>query len=146
MADKRTGDFAVLETASEEDLILVTSQGETYNLPVSVLKQLVSGIASAAAQSAANAVEAAEAAKSAAQASLARQPQLSDSKTWMVWNPVTGKYDDTGVRAEASTSWLYVEDIDSDGNLWMVIVDEDEDDGLRFAINDEGELEAIYEW
>lgn len=146
MADKRTVDFAVLQSASDEDLILITSQGETYNLPVSVLHALVAGSAEAAEQAAAEAAAAAEEALAAAEASLARQPKLSEDKTWLIWNPVTGQYEDSGVRAEASASWLYIDEVDSDGNLYMIIVDEDEDDGIRFSINNDGELEVVYEW
>lgn len=42
MADKRIQDFATLEEAADDDLILVSSSGETYNIKVSTLKAAVS--------------------------------------------------------------------------------------------------------
>lgn len=42
MADKRIQDFATLAEATDDDLILVSSSGETYNIKVSTLKAAVS--------------------------------------------------------------------------------------------------------
>lgn len=42
MADKRIQDFATLAEAADDDLILVSSSGETYNIKVSTLKTAVS--------------------------------------------------------------------------------------------------------
>ena len=42
MADKRIQDFATLAEAAGDDLILVSSSGETYNIKVSTLKAAVS--------------------------------------------------------------------------------------------------------
>ena len=42
MADKRIQDFATLAEAADDDLILVSSSGETYNVKVSTLKAAVS--------------------------------------------------------------------------------------------------------
>lgn len=42
MADKRIQDFATLAEAADDDLILVSSSGETYNITVSTLKAAVS--------------------------------------------------------------------------------------------------------
>lgn len=42
MADKRIQDFATLAEAADDDLILVSSSGETYNIKVSALKAAVS--------------------------------------------------------------------------------------------------------
>lgn len=42
MADKRIQDFATLADAADDDLILVSSSGETYNIKVSTLKAAVS--------------------------------------------------------------------------------------------------------
>ena len=42
MADKRIHDFATLAEAADDDLILVSSSGETYNIKVSTLKAAVS--------------------------------------------------------------------------------------------------------
>lgn len=42
MADKRIQDFATLVEAADDDLILVSSSGETYNIKVSTLKAAVS--------------------------------------------------------------------------------------------------------
>lgn len=42
MADKRIQDFATLAEAADDDLILVSSSGETYNIKVSTLKAAVS--------------------------------------------------------------------------------------------------------
>ena len=42
MADKRIQDFAPLAEAADDDLILVSSSGETYNIKVSTLKAAVS--------------------------------------------------------------------------------------------------------
>lgn len=42
MADKRIQDFATLAEAADDDLILVSSSGETYNIKVSTLKATVS--------------------------------------------------------------------------------------------------------
>lgn len=41
MADKRIQDFATLAEAADDDLILVSSSGETYNIKVSTLKAAV---------------------------------------------------------------------------------------------------------
>lgn len=42
MADKRIQDFATLAEAADDDLILISSSGETYNIKVSTLKAAVS--------------------------------------------------------------------------------------------------------
>lgn len=42
MADKRIQDFATLAEAADDDLILVSSSGETYNIKISTLKAAVS--------------------------------------------------------------------------------------------------------
>ena len=42
MADNRIQDFATLAEAADDDLILVSSSGETYNIKVSTLKAAVS--------------------------------------------------------------------------------------------------------
>jgi hypothetical protein len=42
MADKRIQDFATLAEVADDDLILVSSSGETYNIKVSTLKAAVS--------------------------------------------------------------------------------------------------------
>ena len=42
MADKRIQDFATLAEAADDDLILVSSSGETYNIKVSTLEAAVS--------------------------------------------------------------------------------------------------------
>lgn len=42
MADKRIQDFATLAEAADDDLILVSSSGETYSIKVSTLKAAVS--------------------------------------------------------------------------------------------------------
>lgn len=42
MADKRIQDFATLAETADDDLILVSSSGETYNIKVSTLKAAVS--------------------------------------------------------------------------------------------------------
>lgn len=42
MADKRIQDFATLAEAADDDLILVSSSGETYNIKVSTLNAAVS--------------------------------------------------------------------------------------------------------
>ena len=42
MADKRIQDFATLAEAADDDLILVSSSGETYHIKVSTLKAAVS--------------------------------------------------------------------------------------------------------
>ena len=60
MADKRIADFATLEEAQDDDLLLVSSEGETYNMKFGTFKAAVQGDADRAAA-------AAEAAKAAAQ-------------------------------------------------------------------------------
>lgn len=60
MADKRIADFATLEEAQDDDLLLVSSEGETYNMKFGTFKEAVQGDADRAAA-------AAEAAKAAAQ-------------------------------------------------------------------------------
>ena len=60
MADKRIADFATLEEAQDDDLLLVSSEGETYNMKFGTFKTAVQGDADRAAA-------AAEAAKAAAQ-------------------------------------------------------------------------------
>ena len=59
MADKRIADFATLEEAQDDDLLLVSSEGETYNMKFGTFKTAVQGDADRAAA-------AAEAAKAAA--------------------------------------------------------------------------------
>ena len=59
MADKRIADFATLEEAQDDDLLLVSSEGETYNMKFGTFKEAVQGDADRAAA-------AAEAAKAAA--------------------------------------------------------------------------------
>ena len=67
MADKRIGDFATLAEAKDEDLLLVSSENETYNIKVKTLKDAVLGnaqraeaAATAAQQAAAESAEDAE--------------------------------------------------------------------------------------
>ena len=60
MADKRIADFATLEEAQDDDLLLVSSEDETYNMKFGTFKEAVRGDADRAAA-------AAEAAKAAAQ-------------------------------------------------------------------------------
>ena len=60
MADKKISEFPTLVTAQDNDLILVSSNSETYNMKVSTLKEATSKVA-------ADAVSEAAAAKSAAQ-------------------------------------------------------------------------------
>ena len=67
MADKRIGDFATLAEAKDDDLLLVSSENETYNIKVKTLKDAVLGnaeraeaAATAAQQAAAEAAEDAE--------------------------------------------------------------------------------------
>lgn len=43
MADKRIADFATLEEAQDDDLLLVSSEGETYNMKFGTLKEAVRG-------------------------------------------------------------------------------------------------------
>ena len=58
MADKRITDFATLTEAQDDDLLLVASEDETYNIKVGTIKEAVKGNA-----------DRAEAAAKAAQAS-----------------------------------------------------------------------------
>lgn len=43
MADKRIGDFATVAEAKDDDLLLVSSENETYNIKVKTLKDAVLG-------------------------------------------------------------------------------------------------------
>ena len=43
MADKRIADFATLEEAQDDDLLLVSSEGETYNMKFGTFKEAVQG-------------------------------------------------------------------------------------------------------
>jgi hypothetical protein len=66
MSDRRIEDFATLAEAKDNDLILVSSESETYNMKVKTLKDAVQGSAEAAAASAAKAEKAAEKAEALA--------------------------------------------------------------------------------
>ena len=59
MADKRIGDFATLAEAKDDDLLLVSSENETYNIKVKTLKDAVLGNAERAEAAATAAQEAA---------------------------------------------------------------------------------------
>lgn len=50
MADKRIADFATLEEAQDDDLLLVSSEGETYNMKFGTFKTAVQGDADRAAR------------------------------------------------------------------------------------------------
>lgn len=43
MADKRIADFATLSDADDDDLLLVSSESETYNIKVKTIKDAVQG-------------------------------------------------------------------------------------------------------
>lgn len=43
MADKRIDDFATLEEAQDDDLLLVSSEDETYNIRIKALKNVITG-------------------------------------------------------------------------------------------------------
>lgn len=43
MADKRIVDFATLEEAQDDDLLLVSSEDETYNIRIKTLKEMIAG-------------------------------------------------------------------------------------------------------
>lgn len=58
MADKRINEFATVEEAQDDDLLLVSSNDETYNIKVSTLKEAVAGAADRA-EAAATAAQAA---------------------------------------------------------------------------------------
>lgn len=57
MADKKISEFPTLQTANDNDLVLVSSENETYTLPVSVLKDAAESVAEAAAVEELQAVE-----------------------------------------------------------------------------------------
>ena len=71
MADKRIEDFATLEEAQDDDLLLVSSDEETYNIKVKTIKEAVQGDADRAEAAAEAASEAAEAAASDAATAVA---------------------------------------------------------------------------
>ena len=68
MANKRIQDFALLNEAQDDDVLLVASDEETYGIKVKVIKDEVSGNAAAAAASAAAAAESASGVAQAASA------------------------------------------------------------------------------
>lgn len=69
MADKRIGDFATVADAKDDDLLLVSSENETYNIKVKTLKDAVLGNAeraeAAAQEAAASAAQAVSSANNA---------------------------------------------------------------------------------
>ena len=71
MADKRIVDFATLEEAQDDDLLLVSSENETYNMKIKTFKDAVAGSAAAAAASAALAEQEADDARQAADSAVA---------------------------------------------------------------------------
>lgn len=92
MADqiKQIKDFASRDNFGDDDLLLVQSSGVTYSLPGSALKQYA----------AAAAAEEADRAEAAA-AVTAHPPQANEATGyWQTWNPETGQYEDTAIKAE----------------------------------------------
>ena len=77
MADKRIEDFAQLAEANDDDLLLVSSESETYTIKVGTLKKAVQGAAEAAAASAAAAEAAAKQAKEDAADAVAKSDQAA---------------------------------------------------------------------
>ena len=71
MADKRITDFATAEEAQDNDLLLISSDDETYNIKVKTIKEAVQGDADRAAAAAEAAQEAAESAASDAETAVA---------------------------------------------------------------------------
>lgn len=67
MADKRISDFPTLPQAQDDDLILVSSAEDTYNMKVSTLKAAVAEVAAEAAQTAESAASQAKEAQTAAE-------------------------------------------------------------------------------
>lgn len=83
MADKRIGDFATLADAKDDDLLLVSSEDETYNVKVSTLKKAVKEFAeesvNAAVDAATEAADAASAANTAADNANSKATQASNA-------------------------------------------------------------------
>lgn len=83
MADKRIGDFATLADAKDDDLLLVSSEDETYNVKVSTLKNAVKEFAEesvkAATDAATEAADAASAANTAADNANSKATQASNA-------------------------------------------------------------------
>ena len=79
MADKRITDFATLAEAQDDDLLLVASEDETYNIKVKTLKEAVQGDADRAEAAAQDAKKSAKAVKiaSATPGSLVIRPSHS---------------------------------------------------------------------
>ena len=71
MADKRIVDFATLEEAQDDDLLLVSSEEETYNMKIKTFKDAVAGNAARAEAAAALAEQEAADARSAADSAVA---------------------------------------------------------------------------
>lgn len=70
MADKRINDFATLDEAQDNDLVLVSSENETYNMKIKTFKDAVAVIATQAENAAATAVQKASDAKNTAENAL----------------------------------------------------------------------------
>lgn len=70
MADRRIGDFATLAEAKDDDLLLVSSENETYNIKIKTLKDAVLGNAERAEAAATAAQAAAQAAADTANAAI----------------------------------------------------------------------------
>ncbi len=66
MADKKISDFPTLADAQDEDLVLVSSQSQTYNMKVKTLKDATSELAREASEQAASAVKQARASEQTA--------------------------------------------------------------------------------
>ena len=66
MPDRRIADFATLPEAKDDDLLLVSSNGETFNMKFGTFKEAVQGDADRAAASAAAAEASAKAAETLA--------------------------------------------------------------------------------
>lgn len=81
MADKRIEDFAQLAEANDDDLLLVSSESETYTIKVGTLKAAVTGAATAAAASAAAAEAAAEQAKKDAENAVTKSGEAVSKAT-----------------------------------------------------------------
>ena len=44
MADKKISDFASIETAVDDDLVLISSAGETYNMKLEKIREYIAAV------------------------------------------------------------------------------------------------------
>lgn len=118
MADKRITDFATLEEAQDDDLLLVASEDETYNMKVKTFKEAVQGNAERAEAAAKAAKE--SAATASEQAAEAKQALIDATEAVASVNEFAEDFNNMKAVLEGKVDDAYVEE----GYLYLTSNDE----------------------